>query len=173
MQKRPITLQSPVKNVGGVEKRNGHLECMTVELNKTNIEILRYVTENTISDLTIELMPFDAVEMMYGSNIIAYAVYENRKKSKYHGHGAIFYSENIKKYHYKEWETYMSKQFYREYFAHYANFPYLIETNIAIIKAISKCTTNCRLEKPDNGWFFCGYDERDIDERLKDIVLQD
>lgn len=171
MQKRPITLQSPVKNVGGVEKRNGHLECMTVELNKTNIEILRYVTENTISNLTIELMPFDAVEMMFNSDVMAYAVYENRKKSKLHGHGAVFYNDNIKKYHYKEWETFTAKRFYREYFAHYANFPYLIETNIAIIKAISKCTINCILKKPDSGWFFCGYDERDIDERLQDIVL--
>ena len=146
---------------------------MTVELNKTNIEILRYVTENTVSDLTIKLMPFDAVEMMYGSNITAYAVYENRKKSKCHDGGAVFYNDNIRKYHYKEWETFTAKRFYREYFARYANFPYLIETNIAIIKAISKCTINCILKKPDSGWFFCDYDERDIDERLKDIVLQD
>ena len=145
---------------------------MTVELNKTNIEILRHVTENTISDLTIKLMPFDAVEVMFNSDVMAYAVYENRKKSKYHGHGALFYSKNIKKYHYEEWETFTAKKFYREYFACYANFPYLIETNIAIIKAISKCTTNCILKKPNDGWFFCDYDERDIDERLKDIVLQ-
>ena len=143
-----------------------------MELNKTNIEILRHVTENTISDLTIELKPFDAVEMMFASNKMAYSVYENRKKHKYHAHGAVFYSENIKKYHYKEWETFTAKKIYREYFANCVNFPYLIETNISIIKAVSKCTINCRLKKPDSGWFFCGYDERDIDERLKDIVLQ-
>ena len=145
---------------------------MTVELNKTNIEILRHVTENTVSDLTIELMPFDAVEMMYGSNIMAYAVYENKKKSELRGHGSVFYNDNIRKYHYKEWETFTAKRFYREYFARYANFPYLIETNIAIIKAISKCTIDCTLKKPDNGWFFCGYDGGDIDERLKGLVLQ-
>lgn len=143
-----------------------------MELNKTNIEILRYVTEDTISNLTIKLKPFDAVEMMYGSNIMAYAVYENKKKSELHGHGSVLYNNNIKRYHYEEWETFTAKKFYRKYFAHYANFPYLIETNIAIIKAISKCTTNCTLKKPNDGWFFCGYDERDINERLKDIVLQ-
>jgi len=146
---------------------------MTVELNKTNIEILRHVTETNVENTNIPLMPFDAVEMMFSSDVMAYAAYENRKKSELHGHGAVFYNNNIRKYHYEEWETFNAKRFYREYFARYANFPYLIETNIAIIKAISKCTTNCTLKKPDDGWFFCGYDERDINERLKDIVLQD
>lgn len=146
---------------------------MTVELNKTNIEILRHVTETNVENTNIPLMPFDAVEMMFASNKMAYSVYENRKKNKYHAHGAIFYNNNIRKYHYKEWETFTAKRYYREYFSNCVNFPYLIETNIAIIKAISKCTINCTLKKPDDGWFFCGYDERDINERLKDIVLQD
>jgi len=28
MQKQQIIFRNPVKSVGGVEKRNGHLECM-------------------------------------------------------------------------------------------------------------------------------------------------